>query len=170
MDIDAIRSLVAARAGSAPVNYEAADLHGFDGCSGHPDLRSYLQTCLSRKGYVASGVRVHNLESIRDEVCPGAGPGGYIFPHGYLVVASSIGGNGVCFHSPSGRVVWADHEGFADDTICYKDRVTGKWHDMEFTPANIERAVVLLSSDIEEFLEELLTDKLQQKLDELDLG
>ena len=170
MDIDAIRSLVAAKAGCAPVHYEAAELLGFDGCLAQRDIRDYLSQCLSPSGYVASGVRVHNLTSIRGEVCPRAGPGGYIFPHGYIVVASSIGGNAVCFHSPTGRVVWADHEGFADDVICYQDRASGKWHDAEFTPANIEKAVVLLSADIGNFLSDLLADKLEQQLEALDLG
>ena len=170
MNADGIRSLVAAKAECAPVHYEAADLRGLDACLAHRDIRDYLSQCLSPSGYVASGVRVHNLNSIRDEVCPGAGPGGYIFPHGYVVVASSIGGNAVCFHSPSGRVVWADHEGFADDTICYKDRATGEWHSTEFTPANIERAVVVLSTDIGMFLFDLLADRLEQELEALDLG
>jgi hypothetical protein len=170
MDTDAIRSLVAAKAACLPVQYEAADLRGLDACMGHGDIRDYLSQCLSLSGYVASGVRVHNLRSIRDEVCPGAGPGGYIFPHGYVVVASSVGGNAVCFHSPSGRVVWADHEGFADGTICYKDRASGEWRDAEFTPLNIERAVVLLSSDIGMFLRDLLADRLGQELEALDLG
>ena len=170
MDTDAIRSLVAAKTGCLPVHYGAADLRGLDPCLGQGDIRDYLSRCLPSHGYVASGVGVHNLLSIRDEVCPGAGPGGYIFPHGYIVVASSIGGNAVCFHSPSGRVVWADHEGFAHGRICYQDRATGKWHDTEFTPANIEKGVVLLSSDIGTFLRDLLADRLEQQLGALDLG
>jgi hypothetical protein len=170
MDTNTIRSLVAAKAGCLPVYYEAADLRGLDACLGHGDIRDYLSQCLSPTGFVASGVRVHNLNSIRDEVCPGAGPGGYIFPHGYVVVASSIGGNAVCFHSPSGRVVWADHEGFAEDTICYKDRATGQWQETEITPANIERAVVSVSLDIAMFLRDLLADRLDQQLEALDFG
>ena len=170
MNTDRIRSLVTGKAGRAPVEYQAGDLGDLAGCFGHSDVHDYLSHCLPPKGYVASGVRVHDLKSIRDEVCPGAGPGGYIFPHGYVVVASSIGGNAVCFHSPSGRVVWADHEGFADETICYKDRATGEWHDADLTSANIERAVELLSPDIGRFLEDLLADRLRHQLDELDLG
>lgn len=167
MNSERIVSLVTAKAGGSPVRLQPHQLQDFAGCFAHADIRDYLTGCLPVDGYTASGIYVHNLDRIRGEVCAGAGPGGFIFPHGYVVIASSVGGNAVCFHSPSGRVVWVDHTSFTDDTISYKDRATGKWCYLPFAAENIERAVILLSDDIESFLTDLLHDRLEANLDEL---
>jgi hypothetical protein len=168
MNSERIISLVTAKAGSSPVRYAHHELEDFAGCFAHADIRDYLTGCLTVDGYTASGVRIYNLDRIRGEVCVGAGPGGFIFSYGYVVIASSVGGNAVCFHSPSGRVVWADHTSFTDDTISYKDQTTGKWCYLPFSVENIQRAVVPLNEDIESFLTDLLHDRLETKLDELD--
>jgi hypothetical protein len=168
MNSERIISLVTAKAGSPSVRFEHHQLQDLAASMAHADIRDYLTCCLPVDGYAASGVRIHSLDRIRDEVCAGAGPGGYIFPHGYVVIASSVGGNAVCFHSPSGHVVWADHESFSDDSISYEDRTTGDWRYLPFAAENIQRAVVPLSDDIESFLTDLLHDRLETKLDELD--
>ena len=168
METAQIISLVAAKTGASPVKYKQHELRDFSACIGHEDVRDYLTCCLPAERYSASSVSVHNLDRIRGEVCEGAGPGGFIFPHGYVVIASSVGGNAICFHSPSGRVFWADHESFTRESISYKDRATRKWCYLPFTPENIQRAVVQLSDNIEAFLKELLSDKLEKQFDALD--
>lgn len=85
------------------------------------------------------------------------------------MIATSIGGNAICFHSPSGKVFWADHGSFSPDSISYKERSSGEWKYLyEYTPANVETALVPLSSNIERFLTELLSDKLTEQLEALD--
>jgi hypothetical protein len=90
-----------------------------------------------------------------------------LFPRGYLVIATSIGGNAVCFHE-SGAVYWFDHSSFYDGRVSYKDRRTGEWIYEDLTDESIARAGVLLSPRIEPFLEQLLTDRLTERLDALD--
>ena len=133
----------------------------------HPRFGEYLATLTPRELYIASGVRVLPLDSIRDEIQQLA-PGASIFPHGYMPFARSIGGNALCFHEASSRVIWAEHFTFSTDEIIYNDRNNGGMRILSFTADNIARAVVPLADDFETFLSELLHDQLGQKLDELD--
>ena len=82
--------------------------------------------------------------------------------------ATSIGGNAICFHAPTGRVIWADHDTFGEEDITLKNRTTGDYHTVAFTSEHVEKAVVSLADDFETFLEELLHDRLKDRLDELD--
>ena len=107
------------------------------------------------------------LDAIRREIQELA-PGTRLFPYGYMPFATSIGGNAVCFHAPTGGVVWANHDSFGADDITYKDRSTGKYHTVPFTPEHVEQAVVPLADDFEAFLIDLLQDRLEKSLDELD--
>lgn len=75
--------------------------------------------------------------------------------------ATSFGGDAICFHPPTGRVVWADHETFGSDEIC-TDTAT-----LPFTPENIALAAVTLAEDFDSFLAELLEDRLKASLDKL---
>ena len=134
---------------------------------GHPHFREYLANLSPQEVYSASGVRVLPLAAIRKEIQELA-PGARIFPHGYLPFATSIGGNAVCFHVPSGRVVWADHDSFGADDITYKDRSTSSYRTVSFTPEHIAQAVVLLAEDFDVFVADLLHDRLEDQLDELD--
>jgi hypothetical protein len=168
MNTTRIISLVTTKAGSAPTSYRQHELEEFTSCFGNADIRDYFTYCLPVEGYRASNVSVHNLDRIRGEIRKGAGPGGFIFPHGYIVIASSVGGNAICFHSPSGRVVWADHTSFSTDTISFENQATGDWCYLPFTPENIHKAVVSLNGSIESFLGDLLHDKLTEQLDKLD--
>jgi hypothetical protein len=134
----------------------------------HPLIGQYLGSLTPQEVYGASGVRVLPLEAIKDEIHQLA-PGACIFPHGYLPFATSIGGNSVCFHVDSGRVVWAHHNSFlGDDEITFKDQATGDYHTISLTPENIEKAVVVLGGDIATFLADFLQDKLEGRLNELD--
>jgi hypothetical protein len=138
-----------------------------DVCLADPQFGEYLRTLTPLEVYAASGVRVLSLDAIRTEIQELA-PGVLLFPQGYVPFATSIGGNAVCFHAPTGRVVWADHSYFLEDSIYYMDRSTGDYHSVPFTPENIELAVVFLSDDLIAFLTELLDGRLEKKLDELD--
>ena len=133
----------------------------------HPQFGRYLGDLTPQDVFGASGVRVLPLDAIRQEIQELA-PGARLFPHGYMPIATSIGGNAVCFHAPTGRVVWADHDSFGADSITYKDRSTGEYHTVPFTPEHVVQALVPLADDFERFLEDLLHDRLEKRLDELD--
>jgi len=133
----------------------------------HAQFGEYLASLTPQQVYGASGVRVLPLDAIREEIQQLA-PGARIFPHGYLPFATSIGGNAVCLHAPTGCVVWADHASFSTDDITYKDRSTGEYRTVPFTPEHITQAVVPLADDFEAFLTDLLHDRLEERLDELD--
>ena len=135
----------------------------------HPEVREYLRYCLPSETFLGSGVRVLSWEPIVREMSEGAAPGSYIRQFGYLVIATSIGGNVLCLHQSTGRVYWTDHTSFSHDMIAFQDQVTGMWEYLyEYTPANVERAMVLISENLETFLTALLTDQLTAQLDILD--
>lgn len=168
MNTELVQKLITSKARASLVKYDLTELNEFVEYFRDVAIRDYLLSCLTAAGFTASGVYVHNLERIRSEVAPGAAPGSYIFRHGYLVIATSIGGNAICFCSKTGRPVWVDHTSFSEDTISYKDRKTGKWRYLPFAPENMEQAVIPLGHNIETFLIDLLNGKLESKLDELD--
>jgi hypothetical protein len=88
-----------------------------------------------------------------------------------LVVATSVGGNAICFHARSGNVVWADHTSFEDEQISFKDRASGQWqYFYEYTAENVQEAVTVIATDMESFLVELLSNRLNAQLDSLDQG
>jgi hypothetical protein len=128
----------------------------------------YLAHLTPQQTYVASGIHLLPLQDIKESIVRGAAPCGTIFPHGYLIFASSIGGNAVCFHEPSAEVVWVDHTSFSDDSISYQERTSGEWKYLDFTEENIGKAAVPLSDDFESFLSALLNNRLEDQLDELD--
>lgn len=134
---------------------------------GHPQFGEYLANLTPQEVYAASGVRLLPLAAIREEIQELA-PGACIFAHGYLPFATSIGGNALCFHVPTGRVAWADHDSFGADDITYKDRSTGSYRTVPFTPEHIAQAVVPLGEDFDLFITDLLHDRLKARLDELD--
>lgn len=113
----------------------------------HPLIREYLTTLTPTESYEASGIGVHTLRQIRDAGFGDGTPESDLFPHGYISVASDSGGNSVCFHFPSGRVIFAHHERTSDI-------IAG---DAE-----------ILSEDIAKFLDDLLHDRLTERLDEVD--
>jgi hypothetical protein len=134
---------------------------------GHPQFGRYLNALTPKEVFLASGVRVLPLDAIREEIQELA-PGARLFPYGYMPFAASIGGNAICFHAPTGRVVWADHDSFGADDITYKDRNTGDYRTVPFTPENVVLAVVSLEDDLFAFLADLANDRLAARLDELD--
>lgn len=148
---------------------ESTDILPLADYLGFAELGEYLKHCTPREVVIASGVRLLPISAIRDEMVEGAAPGSFLRPFGYLVVATSVGGNAICFHGPSGKVFWADHTSFQTDSICYEDRSTRKWKYLyEYNPTNVMQALVELSVDSEKFLVELLDDRLTEKLCSLD--
>lgn len=133
----------------------------------HPQFGRYLADLTPSEVYGASGVGVLPLDGIREEVQELA-PGGRLFPYGYMPFATSIGGNAICFHAPTGQVVWADHDSFGADEINYEDRDTGEYRFVSFTPEHIALAVVVLADDFFAFLTDLVHDRLEATLDRLD--
>jgi len=130
----------------------------------HPQIGSYLRHLTTSDGIEASGIGLMALESIKPSVGEGCGPGGYIFPFGYLPIGGSTGGNVLCVNLPSGEVGWADHEGFSDDSVSYRENATGEWRTADLTEENIKKGIIPLSSDLESFLHDLLNDRLTAKL------
>src|SRR5438094_127739 len=151
MNIAAIRSLVEQKSGHAPLNLDDTAAAPLRDLLDHPDINDYVRCCLPQDTCLASQnqLAVYGLEGIIAEMHPESGPGDCIRRFGYLVVASSAGGNVVCFHSPTGRVFWVDHETFAPAGISYKNRSTGEWVFLEeYSPENVEQAMVPLSDNI----------------------
>jgi hypothetical protein len=118
----------------------------FESFAAHPLIGEYLTTLTPTDSYEASGIWVATLRGIREAAFSG-GLDSDLFPHGYLAVAGDGVGNSVCFHSRSGRVIFAHHE-------LTEDIIAGE--------------VEVLSGDIATFLDDLLHDKLTERLDELD--
>jgi len=169
MQVKNIIELVARKSGKQPRTNDDAALGPLADLLEHPDIASYLRCCVPGQAVGVSGVRLLPLEDIHQEMSQGSAPGSFIRRYGYVVVATSVGGNAICFHSPSGKVFWADHVSFAADSISYKDRATGEWKYLyEYAAENVKRALVPLSDNIESFLEALLTDRLEAQLDALD--
>lgn len=118
-----------------------------EGFMEHLIIGEYLSTLTPTKSYEASGVGVATLQQIRDAAFGEGSPEAELFAHGYIAIAGSVGGNSICFHYPSGQVVWADHER---------------------TSEIIEGDVQILSEDLAAFLADFVEDRLTQTLDRLD--
>lgn len=190
-----LRPLIEAKSGACPVSCDAAGLRsrlGYDVASmrssgydpsinaehemfnewlepfiAHPQFGEYLASLSPQGVYAASGVRVLPHSGIRQEIQQLA-PAARLLRYGYLPFATSIGGNAVCFHAPTGRVVWADHDSFGSDEIIYKDRNTSDCRTVPFTPGHVAQAVVPLADDFGAFLADLVQDRLEERLDGLD--
>ncbi len=114
----------------------------------HPVIGEYLATLTPSRSYEASGVWVGTLDGLRAEIFPpDSSPESQLFPHGYFPLAGDGGGNSICFHLASGRVIFAHHE---------------------LTSEVIHGDAPILSEDLDAFLTDLLHDKLTERLDELD--
>lgn len=134
---------------------------------GNLDVSEYLCSLTTENIYIASGVRVLTLASIKEEIHE-LEPGAVLFRHGYLPIVSSIGGNIVCFHWSTSRVVWADHTVVCGDLLSFKNQATMKWEEIPFTPENISKALIPLATDLKDFLSDLLDDKFEKQFDKFD--
>jgi hypothetical protein len=171
MNLTNIRALVQRKSGHPVLNLDDAAVDPLRNLLVHPDINDYVRHCLPQETYLASQnqLAVQSLKGIIDEMHPESSPGGCITQFGYLVVATSAGGNGVCFHSATGRVFWADHDTFAPSGIYYQDGPTGKLIFLEqYSAEDVQRPMVPLSDSIEQFLVALLSDQLTAQLASLD--
>jgi hypothetical protein len=128
----------------------------------HELVGAYLRNLTPERLYLASGVRVLPLAALAAQIQQ-LSLGTRLFRAGYLVFATSFYGNLLCFHVPSGRVVWAYADSFLSDAISYQDRSTGVWRYVPLTLANVDKAVVKLSDRIDLFLNGFLNDQLQER-------
>ncbi len=119
----------------------------FQSFTAHPLIGEYLATLTPTQAYQASGVWVCTLRQMRDSAFGEGSPDSDLFPHGYIPIAGDGGGNSVSFHFPSGRVIFAHHER---------------------TSEIIAGDVAVLAEDIGTFLDDLVHDRLTERLDELD--
>lgn len=169
MNVTAIATLIAQKSGKQPTSRRDDALVSLTDFLGQPEIAEYLRHCVPDGVVGASDVRVLPLDAIEREMAEAAAPGSFIRRYGYLVIGTSIGGNAICFHSPSGKVFWADHDSFSSDLILCKERSSGEWKYLyEYTAANVEKALVPLSNNIECFLTDLLSDRLTEDLETLD--
>src|ERR1051325_2478214 len=96
MQTTQIRELVRDRSGQEPESHRLECLAELQEFLSNHEVAQYLQFCLPRRTYLASAVRVLDLESIKAEMSEGAAPGGFLRPFGYLVIATDLGGNAIC--------------------------------------------------------------------------
>ena len=167
MDTSLIARLLCDR-GLMPVPASADELGAFSRVMSHRGIAGYLSACLTQTGFAASGVRVKSLPQLREENGEGSAPGGFIFPFGYLVVATSVGGNAICFSAGDGKVYWADHTAFDGNEVAIQNRRTQEWSYLPFSETNIPKALELLDDDMGHFLCRLLQDELDADLEALD--
>ncbi len=113
----------------------------------HPLIGEYLTSLTPTESYEASGVWVCTLRQIRESTFGEGSPDSDLFPHGFIPIAGDGGGNSVSFHTPSGRVIFAHHQS---------------------TDEVIAGVAPVLSVDIAAFLDDLVHDRLTERLDELD--
>src|SRR6266568_6360246 len=159
MNLEILRTLVELKSGQPPESSDELSLSPIKDLIVHPDVNEYICYCLPRFSYQVCGIAVQSLRDIIGEMHPGAAPGGYIRPYGYLVIANSAGGNVLCLQSATGKVFWTDHDSFLDDSISIQNRSTGDWEFLDdYTPENVQRAMVLVSDDLESFLVALLNE------------
>jgi hypothetical protein len=103
MNANTIRNLLKQKAGKLPKTRSNEELQSLAEFLEQPDTADYLQHCVLDDVIAASGVRLLPINAIEQEMAEGAAPGSFIRPFGYLIVATSIGGNTVCIHSPTGK-------------------------------------------------------------------
>jgi hypothetical protein len=164
-----IKALVRNKTGQEPIQYDEPLIEGHFGILGNNDVFQYLVACLPHHSYVASQVWVHDLGRMLQENVQAASPGQYIYPLGYLIIATSTGGNAICLHMKTGHVCWADSSYFSEGLISFQDRSSGEWiESFEYTDDIVRRAMVWFEDDIERFLTNLLSDALTEQLEALD--
>jgi hypothetical protein len=134
-----------------------------------PLVRGYLAECVTLDGFDASGVGILGADQLRREAMPESAPGGPLLPYGYVVIATSIGGNAVIVSAATGLVYWANSSAFSDPVeLSWEDRSTGEYVDAEWSNENVARALVDLSVSLDDFIVGALKGEWEERLDDLD--
>jgi hypothetical protein len=170
MNTERIRNLLRALTGDEPLRLDEKELAPYERFLDNPDVRDYLTDCLldgDGWNYV-SGMHLCSLREIRDENLFSAAPGMYVFPEGYLVFATSVGGNALCLQASSGNVLWVDHAACDDHWVNYKDPETGWYETLPRTSENVARIMRPVAQDLEQFLIDLIENGWTDRLDALD--
>ena len=164
MNVEELRDLVETRAEVVP--HSRAQLAGFERVLTNANIADYLLNCLPNTSYVASDVNILDLGEKRAYAAEGCSPGGVVLPFGYVAVALDVGGNAISFGS-DGHGYWADHT-VSTSSITYHNLERDEWEDWgNTTPEKVRRALVSLSASIENFLKDLLADRLSEQLEAL---
>lgn len=132
----------------------------------------YLAGCLPAEPFTASGVGIKTAAQIDEENQPWVSPAGVLNRFGFVVVATSIGGNAVVLDLHGPGLFWADRSRFVDaERLEYIDPRTGGWTDpVEYSREAVRQALDVVDADAVAGLHRLLTDQLTAQLDERDLG
>jgi len=168
MQIEEIKSLIEAK-GATLVSYTNEDLLEFSQFFGHFDIAEYLRECQTKEDFEASGVYVAGDIDVMMRANFELAPGALLFPHGFLSIASDVGGNEVCVDVRTGYVYFASHSAFDEDMVYSTDENTGELIDLAgLEYHNILRGLVVLSDSFERFLTDLLNDRLTAVFEDLD--
>jgi len=165
MDTEEIRLLILKK-GATSVQYSEADLFEYRQFLDNPAIRRYLIECQTEDDYEASGIfiggGIAQMRKANFELAPGA----LLLPHGFLSIASDVGGNEICVDAITGFVYFAPHGAFDENTVYCRNEETGALLDIHgLTHDTILKALVLVSMSLESFLKDLLTDSLTTALD-----
>ena len=132
-------------------------------------LREYLDRCLSIDGFDASGIGFLGVRQLERELIPESVPGGSLLKYGYILIATSIGGNAVVVDSATDLVYWAERTNFSGSMrLCWKDPGSAEYIYGEWTVDNVKTALIDMDYKLDDFIMESLSGKLEDRLDELD--
>jgi hypothetical protein len=133
----------------------------FGKVSHHPDIAAYLTHCVCDDGYLAEGLQVCGFSRLLQENHESAALGKLIHPHGFLVLATSIGGNALCADAGTGHVYWFGHSQFTEHWIMWKDAETGELREAdEYSPENIRAAGIKVADSVEKVFHDLFAGEL----------
>jgi hypothetical protein len=162
MNVASLRERVRSKTGALPPT-RADAASRFNVVSSHPGIADYLTHCVSDDVYLASDMRIAGYERLVQENLESAGPGCYIYPFGFVVLATSVGGNAICGDAATGAVYWFDHSQFFDLWITYEDPVTGELEEFDqYSAENIRTAGKKIGDDFGQVMLDLLSDRLTE--------
>jgi hypothetical protein len=138
----------------------------FGKVSHHPDIAAYLTHCVCDEGYVAERLRVSGFSRLLEENRESASPGKLIHKFGFLILATSAGGNALCADAGTGHVYWFGHSQFTDHWITWNDPETGASKEAdEYSADNIRAAGIKVSDSLEQVFHDLFAGELGEFID-----
>lgn len=113
----------------------------------------------------ASDGRLLGTPAIREEIDE-LDPCALLFPHGYLPIWTSIGGNAIVYGLLEQTFFWAGHSTWVRN-CCVLEPATN--NELPFTTENIPKGLLVISTDSpERFLTDLREGAYTERLNELD--